>query len=305
MIKSLAEYIGQEKLKTLIRAEISAAQRTGFPMAHTLLKGISGVGKSTLARAIAGELKYRMIEFPSPDGLSFKEVQRLLLGLSTEGYQSDGRPLPGAVTHLLFIDECHRMPCFEVWYEPMTDCHVTVTGAKSWLPYFSLVCATTEPELLPDAFKRRLLEYELQPYTEGELAQIVEGSFPGFDHADEVAKRARGSAGFAIKYAQRVLHFGGPEFFAAAEIDERGLTRTDRAYIEILRNNAGAMALSTIAARLQMSPETVRKTVEPFLVSIGELEITEKGRVLSTPGRGYCAMRVNDTVENFLESQGI
>ena len=283
----LNDYVGQERVKKLLRPEITAARRKGI-MRHLLLEGGYGTGKTALSQVVASELQYQSIVLPNARGLTAKKVREMLYDLPRTGYDVGGVPRANAEKYLIIIDEAHTMPEAEAWYEPMGDYQVTINGAVSWVPFFTLVLCTNMPQLLANPLVSRLLRYRLEKYTADELAQIVRVNIPGVAKplADAAASRCRGIPRLAVEYARSAENYGGIEYFDVAGIDERGLTELDREYMAALQSYANPVGLATVAARLQCDTETLRGVVEPWLVQLGLIEITEKGRKLSSPGRG-------------------
>ena len=145
---------------------------------------------------------------------------------------------------------------------------------------FTLIAATTDPNLLPNPFAARFpVKVRLDPYSPEDLAAMVQAKFPLSDSdAFEVAKRSKGNARQAVDYAQSVvLH--GLSIFELYEIDDDGWTPLDRAVIAALNKAARPISLSTLAAMVRENRDTIRDIVEPALLAAGLMEITPQGRV--------------------------
>ena len=248
---NLDSYVGQSKIKPLIATEISHALTTGEQLRHMGFFGSAGVGKTTLSKIIATMAGYTFHPLTGGKEWTESKTSAFLMNLSTSGYDNKGRPSKDAARHLLFIDEVHLLPSnsFEVWYKPMEECHLDKGGAESWLPFFTVIVATTDPHKLPKPFRDMLaLPLVLEPYTGEELKLIILGRYKlSEDEAYQVARRARGIARTALNMAKSVgIH--GLGLFDRLGIDENGLTPIDRDYLACLAT--GTKSLSTIASTI-------------------------------------------------------
>lgn len=278
--QSLAEYIGQRRVKTILELELSKGNRPR----HSLVFGRQGLGKTSLGTAFAKDAGLEFVHWQATAAMTPKKLAQDLYDLPVTGYDKDGTPGPDAVRYCLFIDEIHAMPSgsFEVLYSPMEDRELRPdpSNGTSWLPLFTLIGATTDPNLLPGPFADRFpLKLRLDPYTAEDLAEMVLAKFEALSasQALEVAKRSKGSARQAVDYAESVvLH--GLEVFDLYEVDPEGWTPLDRAVIAALRKANRPLSLSTLAAMVRENPATIRDVVEPALLSAGLLEIGPRGR---------------------------
>lgn len=288
-----SKYIGQETIKPLITKEVEHSIKTNTQLRHIGFYGQPGIGKTSLAKLIAENAGY--IFHPMTGGKEWTEVKvsSFLLSLSVKGYNKNGTPSPGCDRHLIFIDEVHRIPsgAFEAWYKPLEECHIDKGGSESWLPFFTMVAATTDPTLLPKPFRDRIdLPLVLKSYSIPELQKIVQAKVSlSSDEALEVAKRARGVARVAVKMATSVkIH--GVEYFDRLGIDDRGLNDLDRAYLKALET--GTKSLTTLAATIGQTPEVLTSLIEPYLKELGLIEISGRGRNLT--GSGSRGRRATD-----------
>jgi Holliday junction DNA helicase RuvB len=290
---TLDSYVGQTKIKPLIATEISHALTTKEQLRHMGFFGSAGVGKTTLSKIIADMAGYTF--HPLTGGKEWTEARTsaFLMNLSTEGYDKRGRPSQNPDRHLLFIDEVHLIPTtsFEVWYKPMEECHLDKAGAESWLPFFTVIVATTDPHKIPKPFRDRLaLPLVLEPYSVDELKQIILAkSDLSDDVAYQVARRARGIARTALNMAKSVsIH--GLGLFERLGIDDNGLTSIDRDYLACLAT--GTKSLSTIASTIGQPNDVIEGIIEPYLKRLGMIEISGRGRTLT--GSGTRGRRGND-----------
>ncbi|MEN9749121.1 MAG: hypothetical protein RL149_199 [Actinomycetota bacterium] len=297
--KSLAEFVGQTKVREQIELLVGAAKIQSRPADHILLAGPPGLGKTTLAMIVAHE---------SGKGL------RLTSGPTIQHAGDLAAILSSLIAgEVLFIDEIHRMSktAEEMLYLAMEDFRIDVMvgkgpGATSIsldIEPFTLVGATTRSGMLPNPLRDRFgFTAHLEFYSDEELMQVTERSCARLNvTADpealaEIAKRGRGTPRIVNRLLRRVRDYAlvnGKDSLDAAtaiaalnlyEVDEHGLDRIDRSYLSLLTNQfAGRpVGLSTLAVALGEEPDTLESVIEPFLIRKGFLERTARGR-LATP----------------------
>ncbi len=294
---SLGEFVGQQKVRGQLELLLEAARIQSRTADHILLAGPPGLGKTTLAMIIAHESQRPLRLSSGPAIQHAGDLAALLSSL-----------VPGEV---LFIDEIHRMArsAEEMLYLAMEDFRIDImvgkgAGATSIpldLSPFTLVGATTRSGLLPNPLRDRFgFTGHLEFYDEPELERVIARSssvlgvdLPS-DSLSEIARRSRGTPRIANRLLRRVrdyalVHGKGAEASlgdvrAALElydVDSIGLDRLDRAVLEALvrRFRGGPVGLSTLAVAVGEEGETVESVVEPYLVRIGFLGRTPRGRI--------------------------
>ena len=296
--KTLSEYIGQETAKENLKVFIEAAKIRGESLDHVLLYGPPGLGKTTLAGIIANELGVSLRITSGPAIEKPGDLAALLTNLN----QGD----------VLFIDEIHRLSrsVEEILYPSMEDFSIDIITGKGQmaasyhlpLPKFTLVGATTRAGQLTAPLRDRFgVILRLELYTPQELAQIVTRSAGILDieikpdGALEIASRSRGTPRIANRLLKRVRDFAqvmsdgiitcdtARLALERLEIDELGLDRNDRRLLEAILNfyNGGPVGVETLAAAIGEEAVTIEDVYEPYLLQIGFLSRTPRGRCIT------------------------
>ena len=306
--RRMEDYIGQDKAKENLQVYIEAAKLRGDSLDHVLLYGPPGLGKTTLSGIIAAEMGVNLRVTSGPA----IEKQGDLAALLTNLNQGD----------VLFIDEIHRMPraVEEILYPAMEDYALDIIIGKGPaarsiridLPKFTLIGATTRAGQLTTPLRDRfgvLLKLEL--YTPEQLALIVKrsagilGIAISDDGAFEIASRSRGTPRIANRLLKRVRDFaqvqGKDEIDAGVagyaldklEIDELGLDNTDRRMMHAIIKfyNGGPVGLDTLAATIGEEAITIEDVYEPYLMQIGFIQRTPRGRCVTRLAYEHLGLR--------------
>ncbi|SEE85918.1 Holliday junction branch migration DNA helicase RuvB [Jiangella alba] len=307
--RTLAEFVGQERLREQLSLVLDAARARGRSADHILLSGPPGLGKTTLAMIVAAEMEVPL-RITSGPAIQHSGDLAAILSSVNEG-------------DVLFFDEIHRMarPAEEMLYTAMEDFRVDVVVGKGpgataiplELPYFTLVGATTRTGLLPGPLRDRFgFTGHLELYEPAELelvlrrsAGLLDVELKG-DGTGEIAGRSRGTPRIANRLLRRVRDFAevrgngiisGDVARAALKVfavDELGLDRLDRAVLTALCKSfgGGPVGLGTLAVAVGEERETVEEVAEPFLVRAGLLARTPRGRVATPAAWAHLGLAV-------------
>ena len=294
--RALSEYIGQEKVKENMKVFIGAAKGRGEPLDHVLLYGPPGLGKTTLAGIIANEMGVNIRVTSGPAIEKAGDLAALLTALSPND--------------ILFIDEIHRLSrsVEEILYPAMEDYSLDIIlgkgpGAHSVrldLPRFTLIGATTRTGLLTAPLRDRFgVISRLELYTPEELDMIVSrsaeilGTKIDKGGSMEIARRSRGTPRIANRLLKRVRDFAQIKgdgvvtreiadlALSRMEIDPIGLDMIDRKMMMFIIENfsGGPVGLDTLAASIGEDPNTIEDVYEPYLLQLGFLNRTPRGRM--------------------------
>jgi Holliday junction DNA helicase RuvB len=301
--RSLDEFVGQERVKEQLEIALIAAKARGEALDHVLLAGPPGLGKTSLAHIVREELGVGLRTIAGP-AVEKKDIAAILTALEPRD--------------VLFVDEIHRMSrtAEEILYPALEDFRIDIVmgegaGARTLtldLPPFTLIGATTRTGLLTTPLRDRFgLTFRLDYYDAGELGAIVHRSARilgveiAADAAEEIARRARGTPRIANRILRRVRdvaevrHSGvvtseiAGEALALLEVDESGLERFDRELLRAITEKfgGGPVGLSTLAVALGEEPDTIEDVYEPYLLQLGFLQRTPRGRIVTELGREH------------------
>ena len=295
---SIKDFVGQSQIKSNLSIFISSAIERGEQLDHTILYGPPGLGKTTIAQIIAKEM-----------GVNFKATSGPILSKAAD--------LAAILTNLqkndiLFIDEIHRLNISveEVLYSALEDFVLdiiigegpTARSVRINLPKFTLVGATTRIGLISNPLRDRFgIPLRLDFYSTEELMQVLTRGAKILkinllqDGAEEIAKRSRGTPRIALRLLKRVRDLAIVKkqqninadlaniSLTTLEVDSMGLDSNDFRYLNFIKENYfdRAVGLDTIAAGLYEQKDTIEETIEPFLIQLGFIQRTPRGRMLT------------------------
>jgi Holliday junction DNA helicase RuvB len=312
--RTLGDFVGQERVKEQLAIALEAAKARGEALDHVLLAGPPGLGKTSLAFIIRAELGVGVRTVAGPALERKGDMAAILTTLEARD--------------VLFVDEIHRLnrAVEEILYPALEDFRLDIVvgqgpAARTLtldLAPFTLVGATTRTGLLTTPLRDRFgLTFRLDLYTHDELATIVRRSARilgveiADEAADEIARRARGTPRIANRILRRVRdvaevrHAGvittsiAEEALDLLEVDEAGLERFDRELLGAVvhKFGGGPVGLSTLAVALGEEAETIEDVYEPYLLQLGFLQRTPRGRVVTALGREHVgSMRETTTL---------
>jgi Holliday junction DNA helicase RuvB len=305
--RNLSEFVGQEQIKEQLSIFLEAARARGEPCEHVLLAGPPGLGKTSLASIIATEMRssLRVMSGPAIDRKA--DMAAILTALEADD--------------VLFIDEIHRLnrSIEELLYPAMEDGCIDIVigqgpGAHSIrleLKPFTLVGATTRTGLLTTPLRDRFgITHRLDYYEPAEIGRIVQRSARllgvRIDEGgcDEVSRRSRGTPRVANRILRRVRDFAqvrhqgeithpvALEALELFEVDSAGLERIDRAILRAIaeRFSGGPVGLSTLAVAIGEESDTLEDVYEPYLLQLGMLQRTPRGRVVTPAGYAHLGL---------------
>jgi holliday junction DNA helicase RuvB len=302
--RRLDDFVGQERIKEQLAVALDATRARGEALDHVLLVGPPGLGKTSLAFIVREELGVGIRTVAGPALERKGDIAAILTALETRD--------------VLFVDEIHRLnrAVEEILYPALEDFRLDIVvgqgpAARTLtldLPPFTLVGATTRTGLLTTPLRDRFgMTFRLGYYEVAELASIVRrsagilGVEVAGEAADEIAARARGTPRVANRILRRVRdvaevrHQGAVtldiahEALELHEVDAIGLERADRELLEAIavKFGGGPVGLSTLAVALGEEQETIEDVYEPYLLQLGFIQRTPRGRVITDLGRAH------------------
>jgi len=302
--RRLEDFVGQESVKEQLAIALAAAKARGEALDHVLLVGPPGLGKTTLAQIIREELGVGIRTVAGPALERKGDMAAILTSLEDRD--------------VLFVDEIHRInrAIEEILYPALEDFRLDIIvgqgpAARTLtldLPPFTLVGATTRTGLLTTPLRDRFgMTFRLGYYDAAQLGTIVRRSAGIFgvaiedDACAEIARRSRGTPRIANRILRRVRdvaevrHEGAitneiaREALALMEVDDEGLERTDRELLQAIAHkfDGGPVGLSTLAVTLGEETDTIEDVYEPYLLQLGFIQRTPRGRIITRLGRAH------------------
>jgi len=302
--RTLADYIGQDRVRENLQVSITAAKQRGEALDHVLLYGPPGLGKTTLAYVIANELEVPVRATAGPVIEKPGDLAAMLTNLQAR--------------EVLFIDEVHRMPpaIEEILYPAMEDYELDIVigqgpsarSVKVPVHRFTLVGATTRTGLLTSPLRARFgIVHRLDYYSDADIEEIVRRSARILgvpidnEAADEIARRSRGTPRVANRLLRRVRDYAqvradgritgevAESALKLLEVDDRGFDEIDRRLLRTIidKFGGGPVGVGTLAAAMSEEKDAIEEIYEPFLIQIGFLDRTPRGRVATARAYEY------------------
>jgi Holliday junction DNA helicase RuvB len=313
----MSEYVGQQKIRKNLQMFIEAAKKRGEPIEHVLLYGPAGLGKTTLAHIIANEMNVNIKITSGPAIEKVGDLGSILTNLQ------DG--------DVLFIDEIHRLNKLieEVLYPAMEDYKLDIIIGKGPsartlqldLPKFTLIGATTRLGAISNPLRNRFgAIHKLEFYSNDEMEKIIHrsGKILGVNLDDsgagEIARSSRQTPRVGNRMVKRVRDFAqinnckiidsaiARQALDMLEVDHLGLEPTDRHILEtiIKKFNGGPVGIQTIAAATSEEVETIEDVYEPFLIQLGFLARTPRGRMVTSQAYAHLGYPIPEDNQNRL-----
>lgn len=315
--KRFSDYVGQDQIKENLIIFLEAAKKRGEPIEHLMFYGPPGLGKTTLGHIIANEMDVNIRITSGPAIERAGDLASILTNLS-EG-------------DVLFIDEIHRLNrnIEEILYPAMEDYAIDLVlgkgpSAKTMrinLPRFTLIGATTKIGSLSSPLRDRFgAIHRLEFYSDAELAEIIRRSAKILklqidkEGTDEISRRSRKTPRVANRILKRVRDYAevkhdgkitkeiAQKALEKIDIDNLGLDRNDRNYLStvIEKFNGGPVGLDTIAAATSEDKDTIEDVIEPYLLRLGFIDRTPKGRIATPAAYEHLKIKNNNPVQKLL-----
>jgi len=306
----MKDLIGHHNTKKQLIIAAKASEKLNKAMDHMLFAGVAGCGKTSMARYVAYHSNADFLQVPPTDFKDYKSVADILERLNLKGYDRKGNRVGKIKPTILFVDEIHRMPI--TGEEPlgvaMEDYKIPMgkDGLVCWVPYFTLIGATTDDGSLSKPFRERFgLRFVFNTYSIDEILEIIELNLASIGMAASqkairlIAQRGRGipriTKGYLKRAHDRVISLGGniitakmvEETFDELGIDSEGFTEVEIKILQALHDAKMPLGLDNLSVTVNESPKALQSSAEPYLIRKGYIARSGKGRIITTAGRNY------------------
>ena len=302
--------IGHENTKKQIYIALKAAKKDNRALPHMLIAGAAGCGKTSMAKKVAIDTNSEFINVSPDDFKSQKTIKAILKGINHDNYSEKGDRVGAVKPSIIFIDEIHRLNIIgqEIFGIAMEEFELESDrpGKKYWLPYFTVIGATTNDGILSKPFRDRFkLKFLFKPYSDEEIEQIIDlnakkmGTNITPAARREIAKRSRGIPRKAISHFESVRDYvlsidaviitssAAKTTFETKGVDENGLENKDREVLKVLYDNKLPIGVENLAVITNEAAKTISDSVEPFLIQRGLMIRSSKGRLITETGIRY------------------
>lgn len=304
------ELIGHDNTKKQLNLAITASKLRNSPLPHMLFSGTAGCGKTSLAKYIAKTAGYPFITAVPNDMKDKQSVMKILNKLDHSNYDDMGNIIGKLSSTVLFFDEVHRLPDKgqELLGIAMEEYEIASSAAnkKMWIPYFTLIGATTLPGSLTKPFRERFKIFiNFRPYEKDDLCKIVSyhARKLGINILPEgilgIVSRSRGIPRIAVGFVERLrdimvsmriavaTRYVVEGMFEVLKIDSEGCTETELKILKTLFENSTPIGIENLSIITETDQKTLREYVEPFLIRSGLILVSGKGRIITQKGIDY------------------
>lgn len=304
------KFVGHEEEKRQIEIAMYAANKRNMSIGHMLFAGAAGCGKTSMAREVAKQTNTSFISASADELKDEKSVRVLMKNLNESGYDEKGCRIKQIKPSILFLDEIHTLSLKgqEVLGIIMEEFKMNSSRPNKyhWIPYFTLVGATTNDGLLSKPFRDRFkFRFVFEPYTKKEIIEILFNNVKDYKMvltpaaSRMIAKRGRGIPRIAKGYLERTRDMAlvlnskiittriVKHTFDDLGIDEEGLTKVEQKILEALYTLNMPVGVENLSIIVNESPKTLIESIEPFLIQKGYLVRGGRGRVITPKGIEY------------------
>ncbi len=306
----MKELIGHKNTKKQLLIATESASKLNVAPPHTLFTGVAGCGKTSMARYVAHHSDVDLLQVPATDFKDYKSVVDILDRLSIEGYDERGNRIDKLKPTILFVDEIHRMPIMgeEPLGVAMEDLRIPIDkeGRVCWIPYFTLIGATTDDGSLSKPFRERFeLKFIFNTYSNKEMMKILEMNLIDMRIAASqlavrsITKRGRGVPRIAKNYLRRVRDRAiitnsniitakmVEETFEELGIDAEGFNEVEIKILKTLYDANIPIGLDSLSVIANESPKALQASAEPYLIRKGYVIRSGRGRLITKTGKNY------------------